>query len=85
MTEEFSQGVECLLTLARENRTAIMCAEALWWQCHRGLIADYLKAHGHTVHHIVSATKTEEHPFTAAARIVEGKLTYAESQPELEL
>ena len=53
-----------------------MCAEALWWRCHRSLIADYLKAAGHTVIHIIDETKTEEHPFTSAARIVDGELSY---------
>jgi uncharacterized protein (DUF488 family) len=53
-----------------------MCAEAVWWRCHRSLIADYLKAAGHTVLHIVDEKKTEEHPFTSAARIVDGELSY---------
>jgi len=75
-TDEFSSGVEALLELARGARTAVMCAEALWWRCHRSLIADYLKAAGHSVVHIVDATKTEEHPFTSAARIVDGELSY---------
>jgi uncharacterized protein (DUF488 family) len=75
-TEEFRNAVEGLLELARESRVAVMCAEALWWRCHRSLISDYLKAAGHTVIHILDQTKTEEHPFTAAARIVDGELSY---------
>lgn len=75
-TEEFRKGVEELLELARSARTAVMCAEALWWRCHRSLISDYLKAAGHSVVHIIDATKTEEHPFTSAARIVDGELSY---------
>jgi uncharacterized protein (DUF488 family) len=83
MTPEFRAGIERLLNFAREKRTAIMCAEALWWQCHRSLIADYLKAAGHTVMNILAANKVEEHPFTSAARIVEGKLSYgAETEPQ---
>ena len=83
MTEEFRAGIERLLKHAREKRTAIMCAEALWWQCHRSLISDYLKAAGYEVIHILSSNKTEEHPFTSAARIVDGKLSYsAESEPQ---
>jgi uncharacterized protein (DUF488 family) len=78
MTPEFRAGIERLLKLAQEKRTAIMCAEALWWQCHRSLIADYLKAAGQTVMHIMGSGKIEEHPFTSAARIVDGKLTYGE-------
>ena len=75
-TDEFRQGVEELLELAASARTAVMCAEALWWRCHRSLISDYLKAAGQSVVHIIDQTKTEEHPFTSAARIVEGKLSY---------
>ena len=75
-TDEFRNGVEGLLELAEHARVSVMCAEAVWWRCHRSLIADYLKAEGHKVLHIMDAAKTEEHPFTPAARIVEGKLTY---------
>ena len=83
MTAEFRDGIERLLRLAKKKRTAIMCAEALWWQCHRSLIADFLKAEGHTVLHIMGTGKIDEHPFTSAARIVDGKLTYGEgSEPQ---
>ena len=75
-SEEFQKGIEGLLELARDASVAVMCAESLWWRCHRSLISDYLKASGHTVIHILSETKTEEHPFTSAARIVDGKLSY---------
>jgi len=75
-SEEFQNGVEELLELARDARVAVMCAEAVWWRCHRSLISDYLKAAGHTVIHILNETKTEEHPFTSAARIVQGELSY---------
>ena len=75
-SETFRTGVEELLEVAAKERTAVMCAEAVWWRCHRSLIADYLKAEGHTVLHIIDQNKTEEHPFTSAARIVEGKLSY---------
>lgn len=75
-SEEFREGIENLLEIAGHKRTAIMCAEALWWRCHRSLIADFLKAHGHDVIHILAANKTETHPYTSAARIVEGRLSY---------
>jgi uncharacterized protein (DUF488 family) len=75
-TDEFRNAVEGLLELARESRFAVMCAEALWWRCHRSLISDYLKAADHTVIHILDLIKTEEHPFTSAARIVDGHLSY---------
>jgi uncharacterized protein (DUF488 family) len=75
-TEPFRAGIDRLLEVARIQRTAIMCAEALWWRCHRSLISDYLKAKGVMVTHILSATKTEQHPYTSAARIVDGELSY---------
>jgi uncharacterized protein (DUF488 family) len=75
-TEEFRKGVKDLLKLAADSRTAVMCAESLWWRCHRSLISDYLKAEGHTVIHILDQNKTEEHPFSSAARIVDGSLSY---------
>jgi uncharacterized protein (DUF488 family) len=75
-TDEFKNAVEELLELGRNARVAVMCAEALWWRCHRSLISDYLKAAGHTVIHILDQTKTEEHPFTSAARIIDGQLSY---------
>ena len=75
-SEEFVNGIERLGALAQARPTAIMCAEAVWWRCHRSLIADYLKAKGMTVIHIMSEEKAEEHPFTGAARIVNGELSY---------
>ena len=57
--------------------TAIMCAEAVWWRCHRSLVADYLKARGVEVLHVLGANKVEPHPYTSAARIVNGELSYA--------
>ncbi|MFL6504353.1 MAG: DUF488 family protein [Candidatus Udaeobacter sp.] len=57
--------------------TAIMCAEAVWWRCHRSLIADYLKARRVEVLHILGANKVDPHPYTPAARFVNGELTYA--------
>jgi len=76
-TEQFGRGIERLLELAsRVGPTAIMCAEAVWWRCHRALISDYLKTCGVEVVHIVDAKKIESHPFTSAARIVDGELKY---------
>jgi uncharacterized protein (DUF488 family) len=75
-SEEFREGIETLLELAQPKRTAVMCAEALWWRCHRSLIADFLKAKGVQVIHILDARKTESHPYTSAARIVHGQLSY---------
>lgn len=76
-TEAFRMGIERLHHVAPSKRTAVMCAEAVWWRCHRALIADYLKAAGVTVRHIMNASTSEIHPYTSAARIHEGKLTYS--------
>jgi len=73
---EFKAGIDELVAIAKSKRTAIMCAESVWWRCHRSLISDYLKANGLTVIHIMDAQKTQEHPYTSAASIVEGKLSY---------
>ena len=76
-SEEFKTGIQALLKNASVDRTAIMCAEALWWRCHRSLISDFLKSQGIAVIHIIDAKKSEDHPYTSAARIVAGRLTYA--------
>jgi uncharacterized protein (DUF488 family) len=75
-SEDFQDGISDLLGLASEKRAVVMCAEALWWRCHRSLIADFLKASGVEVIHIIDATHTETHPYTTAARILEGRLSY---------
>jgi uncharacterized protein (DUF488 family) len=77
-TEQFHKGIERLLALTREAEpTAMMCAEAVWWRCHRALISDYLKARGIEVMNILDANKTEPHPFTSAAHLIDGTLSYA--------
>ena len=76
-TEPFLQGIERLLDLANKaGPAAIMCAEALWWRCHRALVSDFLKARGVEVCHIMASGQVELHPFTSAARVVDGKLSY---------
>ena len=76
-TDQFQKGIERLLNIAEETGpTAIMCAEAVWWRCHRSLIADHLKARGMEMLHILGAKKVEPHPYTSAARIVNGELSY---------
>lgn len=74
---EFSRGIARLLEAARPRSTAIMCAEKSWRNCHRGLIADHLRASGIEVIHILDAATTESHPWTAPARLIGGRLTYA--------
>lgn len=82
-TPEFVQGLTDLLQLAGQKRTAMMCAEALWWRCHRSIIADVLKLRGIEVIHIADATHAVEHPYTSAAQVVDGQLSYAGMQASL--
>jgi uncharacterized protein (DUF488 family) len=77
-TEAFAEGLERLINLASGLRTAIMCAELLWWRCHRGLIADVLRWLDFEVIHILGPGSTVPHPYTPAARIVSGRLSYSE-------
>jgi len=65
------------------GQTAIMFSEAVWWRCHRALISDYLKTRGVEVVHIVETNKKELHPYTSAARIVGGTLSYASDRDRL--
>jgi uncharacterized protein (DUF488 family) len=75
-TDEFRAAAAQLAAIAREERTAIMCAEGVWWRCHRSMIADWFKAHGWTVMHIMGAGAAKEHPYTPVAKIEDGELTY---------
>ncbi len=75
-TADFREGMETLLGLARLKRTTIMCAEAVWWRCHRSMISDHLKAAGVIVEHIMDERQNVIHPFTQAARLKDGKLVY---------
>jgi uncharacterized protein (DUF488 family) len=99
-TEVYRAGVERLLSLvnspaallgdlrpplAKPRRVAIMCSEAVWWRCHRSLIADYLKSRGIEVEHILSLTKRDSHQYTSAARLVDGRLSYAAHDPQARL
>ena len=75
-TEAFALGLFELLTLSQGLRTAVMCAEVLWWRCHRRLIADVLTSLSVRVEHIRSERVAEVHRLTAPARLVGGRLTY---------
>ena len=75
-TEEFAEGLTELLVLAGGLRTAIMCAEVLWWRCHRRLIADVLVSLGVDVVHLLAPGKSEAHRLRPPARLVDGLLSY---------
>jgi uncharacterized protein (DUF488 family) len=74
---EFTQGLVQLLEVSNKARTAIMCSEAVWWRCHRSMIADALCVRGIEVVHILDAKDSVVHPMTSPARIVGGVLSYA--------
>ncbi len=76
-TQAFQVAIAHLLQQAQEKRSAIMCAEQAWQQCHRGLISDFLKARGVEVIHILGHNRTEPHPWTAAAQLTDGELSYS--------
>ena len=68
-TEQFREGLAVLRGMGTGQRCAIMCAESVWWRCHRRIIADYLLALGEQVSHILSANRIEPARLTPAARI----------------
>ena len=76
-TEEFAGGLMELLMCAHGLRTVVMCAELLWWRCHRRLIADVLVSRGVDVVHIWDQTLSESHRLAPPARLDGGALTYA--------
>ena len=67
LTPEFEEGLGQLLQAGRERRCAIMCAEAVWWRCHRRIVADHLIAAGETVFHIMGPGRIEPARLTPAA------------------
>lgn len=72
---EFASGLAELMEMAQARPTAMLCAETLWWRCHRALIADRLKAMGWEVEHLRPGQR-EAHRYTAPARVVQGRLSY---------
>ena len=76
LSEKFQQAIERLVGHAENRNTAIMCAEQLFFRCHRMLVSDYLLAHGHTVLHILDEKPPKPHVLTKEARMVDGRLVY---------
>jgi len=75
-TDAFEAGLDDLLECARARPTAVMCAEAVWWRCHRSLLADALVARGIDVGHITSAREARPHQLNPLARQREGRICY---------
>jgi uncharacterized protein (DUF488 family) len=84
-TSEFRSAFDALAQLASQRQTAIMCAESLWWQCHRRLIADEFLARGDAVMHIEGLTKASPHRLIPPAHLINGHLSYAAAQSDLAL
>jgi uncharacterized protein (DUF488 family) len=76
LTDEFQQGVAELVTLAKQSRTAYMCAERVYFRCHRMLVSDWLVAHGHEVLHIEGTGPVREHKIMDEARLIDGQVIY---------
>ena len=84
-TEAFRTARDRLVDMAREVPTASMCAESLWWRCHRRMLSDSLTAIGCDVRHVMEGGKQQPHRLSAAARLEDGALVYdvPEGQQEL--
>lgn len=76
LTDAFAEGVAALEVEARARPTALLCAELLWWKCHRRLLADRLAVGGWRVVHLLGPGKAQEHRLSEWARVEQGGLTY---------
>lgn len=76
LSPPFAAAMERLVKLASRTKTAIMCAEAVYFRCHRMLVSDYLVSHGHSVLHILNETAPREHSLSKDARVGDGRLVY---------
>lgn len=75
-TPAFGKGLEALEEIARAHLTAFMCAEAVWWRCHRRIITDHLLARDWTVRHLLATGRTEEAHLTPGAVVKRTQVTY---------
>ena len=76
LTEDFHRAINELVELAEHSRTAYMCAERLYFRCHRMLVSDWLVAHGHEVLHIDGTGPVKPHQLMAEARLIDGQVIY---------
>jgi len=79
LSDAFAAGLSELLAL--DGRTAVMCSEAVWWRCHRRIIADYAMLHGREVFHLMGAEKVDPARMTPAAMPSNGRLVYPATGP----
>jgi uncharacterized protein (DUF488 family) len=84
LTEEFREGVSQLMAIAVEKPCAILCAERLYWKCHRRLLSDFLTARGAEVMHILEAGKAQPHRLTAGAVLTKDRNVIYPAQPVLD-
>jgi len=82
---DFAAALTELMTVADREPTAIMCAEGLWWQCHRRIIADHLTVRGWGIRHITPNGQITAHQLPTFANIRDGRLIYDGGQPPLDL
>jgi uncharacterized protein (DUF488 family) len=75
-TDEFRDGLDRLIGMASEGRLTIMCAESLWWRCHRRMVSDALAVAGCAVEHLMEGGRVDPHRVSSSARVVEGALVY---------
>lgn len=80
---EFAEGLEELIAIAATARTAIMCSEGLWWQCHRRIVSDQMTVAGWNVEHIMPDGKLTAHRLPDFASVVDGRIIYDGGQPPL--
>jgi uncharacterized protein (DUF488 family) len=86
MTAPFRAGLDELCDLAARRRCAIMCAEAVWWRCHRRIVADYLLARGIEVLHILGPRRPDPASLTPGAAVLpDGTILYAEAEGHRDL
>ncbi|MHA6688697.1 DUF488 domain-containing protein, partial [Mesorhizobium sp. A556] len=85
LTKPFTAGLAHLRELGIQHRCAIMCAEAVWWRCHRRIITDYLLSQGESLMHILGAGHVDEASLTPGAVVREdGTIVYPEEHQPLE-
>lgn len=76
LTPAFQKGLDELITLGQTKRCAMMCSEAVWWRCHRRIVADHLLARGISVFHLMGTNKVEAASLTKGALAHDGTVTY---------